>query len=347
MRCLVLLATVWVASCVHSPVLKTEITNDFAPQSLTLSETPFFPQQDHQCGPAALATLLNASGVQVTPETISGKIYLPKKRGSLQIELLAATRRQGRIPYVIAPKLSGLIDELTAGRPVLVMQNLGLTRFPVWHYAVVIGFDVSRERIVLRSGARERLEVSAAKFLRTWQRADKWGLVVLRPGEIPTDPDPNRYLKAVSAMEQQGDLELLETAFAAALHRWPHSELTKLGLANAYLGQRRLGRAESLYRELLQRNPKNIPARNNLAEALAQQGCVTAALTEIAAAMEADRRTGGQYSVQLQQTRRGILAGNDPGRVCFASETEAVPPAWPGVRPGASFIRYPEYLNSL
>ena len=38
------------------------------PEKVELTEVPFYPQKEYQCGPAALATALVASGVKVTPE---------------------------------------------------------------------------------------------------------------------------------------------------------------------------------------------------------------------------------------------------------------------------------------
>ena len=58
-----------------------------------------------------------------------------------QVELVAAIRRYGRVPYEIEPSLSSLTAELQAGRPVLVLQNLGIKIAPLWHYAVVVGYS--------------------------------------------------------------------------------------------------------------------------------------------------------------------------------------------------------------
>ena len=65
------------------------------PEKVELAETPFFSQQRYQCGPAALATVLNAAGVKVTDEELVPEVYLPTREGSLQVEMLAATRRHG------------------------------------------------------------------------------------------------------------------------------------------------------------------------------------------------------------------------------------------------------------
>src|SRR5688572_23044905 len=72
------------ATDVPSPQTKVELTT-----------TPFFPQKTHQCGPAALASVLSAAGVAITPDELTNEVYLPARRGSLQLELLAATRRRG------------------------------------------------------------------------------------------------------------------------------------------------------------------------------------------------------------------------------------------------------------
>src|SRR5205823_8928965 len=122
-----------------------------APQTATLRETlapalherfeltqvPFFPQDEYQCGPAALATALASSGVKVTPEELVPQVYIPERKGSLQVEMLAAARRHGLISYQLAPRLEDLLRELNAGTPVIVLQNLGIGES--WHYAVAIG----------------------------------------------------------------------------------------------------------------------------------------------------------------------------------------------------------------
>jgi hypothetical protein len=49
------------AGCAASPPLKDGLPAS-APRAIALDATPFFPQEDFQCGPAALATLTRAVG---------------------------------------------------------------------------------------------------------------------------------------------------------------------------------------------------------------------------------------------------------------------------------------------
>ena len=44
-----------------------------------LTEVPFFPQEDYQCGPAALATSMANFNVNVTPEQLINQVYLPAR----------------------------------------------------------------------------------------------------------------------------------------------------------------------------------------------------------------------------------------------------------------------------
>ncbi|MFC1820347.1 PA2778 family cysteine peptidase [Thermodesulfobacteriota bacterium] len=148
------------------------------PVRTEIAEVPFYPQESNQCGPAALATILNWSGSQVTPKKITAEIYTPSRKGSLQPLLISATRYHGRLPYVIRD-FEPLMQEVAAGHPVVVLQNLGLKWYPRWHYAVVIGYDTEKQIVILRSGEVFRKESSWSLFHRTWGRAGKWGLVVL------------------------------------------------------------------------------------------------------------------------------------------------------------------------
>jgi tetratricopeptide (TPR) repeat protein len=246
-------------------------------ETIELSGTPFFPQEEYQCGPAALATVLNAAGVAVAPDDLVDQVYLPKQHGSLQVELLAATRRADRIPYQIEPTLDALREELEAGRPVLVLQNLGLGFLPVWHYAVVVGIDPAGDYVTLRSGIEHRKQSRATDFLHNWQMASNWGMVVLSPGEMPASTTPRRLLTAVAQAEPMLSIASRKRAYHAALDRWPGNITARFGYAHALHAAGELTAAESGYRDIVNQYPRHAAALNNLSEVLADRGCYTQA----------------------------------------------------------------------
>jgi len=234
--------------------------------AVELSKTAFYPQQQYQCGPAALATVLDDSGISVTPTELTPLVYIPEKKGSLQIELIAATRRFGRIPYLIKPQLQHLLDEVTAGNPVLVFQNLGLDWYPQWHFAVVVGFDLSNDEIILRSGEEKQHRVAVGLFERTWARAGYWALRVLKPGEFPFHVEELPYLKALVSLERLNKWSELIISYKAATVRWPDNQNFKMGLANSYYSSNQLDLARTQYFQIILRWPKYAPAFNNLAQ---------------------------------------------------------------------------------
>ena len=244
---------------------------------------PFFPQTEYQCGPAALATVLAHAGAAVDAEALVREVYVDGLRGSLQPELLGATRRHGFVPYVIAPEPSALVAELAARRPVLVLQNLGVDRVPVWHYAVVVGVD--GDEVILRSGAEERRVEAGSRFLRSWQRGSSWAFVVVEPGELPATATPDAYVRALAGAELLLDSAAAERGYRAALTRWPDDPLVQFAAAAQRQAAGAHAEAIVLYRRVLAAVPTHAAARNNLALLLAERGCYAEAVTEARTAL--------------------------------------------------------------
>src|SRR3569623_1255195 len=58
------------------------------PHTVELTDVPFFRDDDTLCGPSTLATVLNYTGAKVGIEPLTSLVYLPSRKGSLQIEML-------------------------------------------------------------------------------------------------------------------------------------------------------------------------------------------------------------------------------------------------------------------
>jgi len=243
-----------------------------SPTSVLL-DTPFFPQTDYQCGPAALATVLVAAGVETTPELLTPQVYLPDRQGSLQLELLAATRRAGRIPFVIENDLAMLFSEVEHGRPVLLLQNLQTRHFPIWHYAVLVGFDASSGQVSLNTGTLQKEAMSAGKFGRLWDWGGSWAMVVLTPGEIPPAAKAESYFLAVANFEAVAGGKAAEPAWRAALPRWPDLAPPYMALGNLAYAEGHKSQAAALYQQGLVLDKNNVGLSNNLATVLGELGC--------------------------------------------------------------------------
>ena len=306
---LVLGAALALAGCAtRGPLLEPAAAGALA-RVVELDATPFFPQQRYQCGPAALATVLAAAGVDISAEALVPEVYLPGRQGSLQPELVAAARRHDRVPYVLPPTIDAMLAVLDAGLPVLVLQKFGAGPFPGWHYAVVVGYDLGRDRVVLRSGTERREEMSARRFLASWDRAQRWALVALPPGVLPPAADFARYMQAVAGLEAVGRREAASRAYAAAAQQWPAEALPQLALGNLAHASGDFVAAEGRFRAAVRLAPQDAAARNNRAEALRQLGCGTLARREVAAARAL--AAGGPLAGAVESTAREIARQPD------------------------------------
>jgi tetratricopeptide (TPR) repeat protein len=218
----------------------------------------------------------------------------------------AAPRQYARISYRTEPELSAILAEVGAGRPVLILHNYGLPRLPRWHYAVVVGYDGARDRVLMRSGKVRRQELSAANFMRAWDNGGRWGMVLLRAGELPESPDKDRYLESAAAFERVARPQDAIATFAAATRQWPGDAVGWTGLGTAAYRNGDLKLAASNYRAALKLDDTQAAARNNLAMTLLDLGCPQAARSEI------DRiptsNLGGELAESVADTRRQIEA---------------------------------------
>jgi tetratricopeptide (TPR) repeat protein len=202
------------------------------------------------------------------------------------LDLVGAVRRRDRLPVIVDDDLEALVDQLQAGRPVVLLQNLGLRWLPRWHYAVLVGYDPERDRFLLRSGTTEREILSHRRFQATWDRADRWGLVVLAPEDDPGSVPRDAYLQAAAGLESTDHHRAALGAFESALRRWPDDPIALLGRANNLYHLGRLGEAEAAYRRLLDVAPSDRAGINNLVTLLLEgnRPCVAA---EVVAAVPA------------------------------------------------------------
>ncbi len=302
-RLLLLAALVSLSGCASLTAIQPEQAFQHAPRSVELRDVPFYPQEKLLCGPAALATVLTWSGVPTKPDQLTGDLFIPDRKGTLQPEVVAQARRRGRLVYQIPPTLDAVMAELHAGHPVLVLQNNGLSWWTEWHYAVVVGYDAAARNFILRSGTDRRHLLSLDLFHRTWERARDWGIVVLRPDDLPATANPQAFLKAASDLEQVNQKQAALKAYRAAMDRWPRNGGFYIAAANVEYAR---GNLEAARETLEQGTARDASERgalyNNLAQILADEKQWDAATTAAEKAVAA----GGSFEKQARETLEGI-----------------------------------------
>lgn len=288
------------AACAAPPQTAALREARSAPALASALAVPFIAQEAYQCGPAALAMVLQASGLSVDAEALVPQVYLPARQGSLQPEMLATARRHGRLAVVLPPRLPALLAELAAGTPVVVLQNLSLPIAPRWHYAVAIGFDPAREELILHSGTTPQQRLPLPVFERTWARGGHWAMVAVAPERPPASVDADALAAAAAALERV-DVAAAQRSYAAIAARAPDAFGAWLGLGNTALQRRDLPAAVRAFERATALRPDSADAWNNFALALLHAGRPQPALT-------AARRAVDLGGARLERYRKTLAA---------------------------------------
>ncbi|WP_286977518.1 PA2778 family cysteine peptidase [Pseudomonas sp.] len=275
LRALAVLSVVVLAGCASSPTLSPATQK--LPERVELTAVPFFAQNAYQCGPAALATMLNQRGQITSPGLLKDKVYIPGREGSLQVEMVAAARSHDLLVYPLKPQLDTLLTEVAAGNPVLVLQNLGFDWYPQWHFAVVVGFDLREKHIILRSGTTRRLITDFAGFDQSWAKAGRWAVVTMPVNKVPATAEAHAWIKAANELEQTDRAQSAATAYRTATQQWPDEPLAWFALANSRYAAGDKNGAETALRTSIKHDPAFAEGWFNLSQVLAEQNCAPAA----------------------------------------------------------------------
>ncbi|WP_162925820.1 PA2778 family cysteine peptidase [Isoalcanivorax indicus] len=271
---------------------------DAASSSRHIDDVPFFPQDDYQCGPAALATVLGHAGVEVSATELVDEVWLPSRQGSLAMELVAAARARDRLVYPVTGS-DTLFASLDAGLPVLVMQNLALPRWPQWHFAVVTGYRDDGRTVILNTDTREAHPQAWNRFVRTWARADYQGWVLPAPGTLPSFAKPLTTVQALQDLSGSAGAAAADAHWHTAAARWPDHYLVQFGYGNHLWQRRDPHAAVAAWQAAAEARPDAFAPWHNLALAYAGLGCSDASQDALLQARRAS--TNAELLAALEQ----------------------------------------------
>ena len=265
----VLFAVLWLSACAtvgrqSRAVLRARPSD--IPPGARIEGVPFVRQSAGYCGPATLTMAMRHAGSNATIEQVGPEVYTPGKKGTLQLDLVSASRRHGLLAVPVEG-VADLLREVAAGHPVIVLENLGLSWLPRWHYALVTGYDLAEQEIVMHSGSTPSEHISLNRFEYYWSRAEYWGLVVLPPTELSATGDELKHVQAAAGIEQAGRLNEADTAYQEILQRWPRSLGALVGLGYVTYMKMEHQRAVKYLRQAFSAHPDSEVVRHNLSVA--------------------------------------------------------------------------------
>lgn len=236
-----------------------------------IKEVPFIKQTKNHCGPASLAMILEYNNRTVDLKELSSQMVTPKARGTYATDLITAVRRQGMIAIKIND-LKSLLTEVSAGNPVLVFQNVGLSFMPKWHYAVVVGHDLDGPDVILHSGENKFKKTDMRFFERTWSMTDYWAIVVIPPGKLAASVSDLGHTEGISGLEQVRKLVEAKIAYEAVLKKWPQSLPALIGMGNVLYAKEEYPRSVRYLKRAALYHPQSGEVWHNLATAQGAAG---------------------------------------------------------------------------
>jgi tetratricopeptide (TPR) repeat protein len=223
-------------------------------------EVPFVAQKPNYCGPAALAMIANFYGRAVTQDEIASTIYLPEIRGTLTADLADYAQRYGLWTRQYRGTRADLHQKLSAGIPMIVLGRLGNR----YHYFVVL--DYRGGELIVHSDKRPNLRMREDDFLRWWDRADRWTLLVCPPKKATWRLSAEEHNDLGVFFEHAGKFAAAAGNYREAVELAPGNSYFCLNLGNALMKEKLYAEAAAVFR----RAGDNPDALNNLACAYGQ-----------------------------------------------------------------------------
>ena len=229
---------------------------------------PFIAQKPNYCGPAALAMLANYYGHKLTQDEIASAIYFPEIAGTLTADLADYARRYNLWTRQYTGSTADLHQKLAAGVPVIVLGKIGACD----HFFIVLGFDDFAQTLLVHSDARPYLTIRQDDFLRWWNRAGRWTLLVRPPDRVNWLPSAAEHNDLGVFLEHTGNLAAAAGNYRAATEQEPANSYYQMNLGNALLKQKLFAEAAAAYGRAVQLDAGNADALNNLAWAYHELG---------------------------------------------------------------------------
>ncbi|WP_158269682.1 cysteine peptidase family C39 domain-containing protein [Desulfonatronum sp. SC1] len=132
-------------------------------------DVPFVPQnQENDCGPAALASLLTHRNHALPLATITAEVFTPALGRTLLPDMENYARSLGLSPVTGRGDLDFLEQRINAGDPVVLLLDMGRMTTSQGHYVVLVGH--APEGFLMHSGHEAYRFMAADTLKQRWSR---------------------------------------------------------------------------------------------------------------------------------------------------------------------------------
>ncbi|MBV4500456.1 peptidase C39 family protein [Pseudomonas shirazensis] len=174
------------------------------PQRVEISSVPFFRGNANHSGAMALAVMLSQQGIRITPGLLDKPLKLPEAAEALETSIPPVARDYGMLVYPLDKRLDALLAQVAAGNPVLLRYQEGSAWWSEPRYAVLVGYDSYKQRVLLRAGMQRRQMMSFDAFAKAWAEQGSWAVLIQPPQQLPAQVDRQRWLQGADELARAG-----------------------------------------------------------------------------------------------------------------------------------------------
>lgn len=150
--------------------------------AITIPGVPFYPQEDHQCGPSSLATVMNFWQVRqnkglIPIEEITKAIYSPGARGALPADLENYPVKRGFKTHQYTGSVADVRKHVDDGVPIVILVDQGLSVYQINHFMVAVGYTDTG--IIFHNGRKQNAVVTNSRLEKIWKKTGYWTLRVV------------------------------------------------------------------------------------------------------------------------------------------------------------------------
>lgn len=156
---------------------------DRFPKAVRLHDVNPYRQDPEQCGPFALASLLQYTGVNAQAGDLVGRLYSPGAGGTLTMDLYLEARRAGLATRQLSGDVKILEDELRDHNPVVVLFRYPGLRGGSGHFILVTGYSSEPPGFFLLWGDGKLSWMVQRRFRHLWSGSGNWMLAVHGEGK--------------------------------------------------------------------------------------------------------------------------------------------------------------------
>ena len=176
--CLLLLLTclLLISSCSKETINPEDLSSKDTAK--IIKNVPFVRQKDKFCGPAAMASVMNFYGQNVSQYQIAEEVYSPELKGALISDMENFAREMGYNASTKNGDENTLISLVDEGIPSIILVDLGIWIVSVPHYYVVYGYNKSNETFIINTGFTSNKEINFKDLDKEWEKMNRLMLIV-------------------------------------------------------------------------------------------------------------------------------------------------------------------------